>query len=261
MSQFTVLLAIISGCSPATSTQTGLETVTTTQASSTTTSTTTDSVLTTVSSTTSTTTDRLVPEVCEPLMDLESLPIEWMGQVQYTLGDEFFMELVDVELTTTELVAAGAGGVLWFDISAPENPSLTQRFSTPWTPAFHRVESLSDLYTAATVRNTMLAVINNGSKGQPFLVYEEALSGVEGLTHNNDTLYVSDRDQGLLVYDTSDLPNLTLLTVAEGLASPWELSEVMDGWMYAADNTFGDHRHVPLFGIASLRHAEYSDER
>lgn len=219
MNHYTVLIAMMWGCSSP--------------------GTTTDSAVTTDSSTAHTTTDLTVPEVCEPLPDLEPLPIELVGQVQYTLGDEFMMELVDVELTKTGLVAAGVGGVLWFDISTPEKPTLTQRFHAAGSESFHRVEVLTDSYTVAAMRNTKLVVIENSPKGDPISVYEERLSGVEGLTHNGDTLYVSDRELGLLVYDTAGLPNLALLTVVKGLVSPWELSDVMDGWMYAADNTLG----------------------
>lgn len=179
-----------------------------------------------------------LPASCAPPDELPTDPITDLGQVQYTVGDRFFMELVDLEIVGERVWAVGQGGLLDFDISDPDAPVLANQYSTFETSRFHRVEPLPEPYVAATVRDERVMVFDT-STSPPTVVWELGVPGAEGLASHEDLLYLTARDTGLMVFDIADPAAPDFLAIVPGLDKPWELSEVVDGWMYAADAALG----------------------
>lgn len=213
------------------------------------------------------------PTGCEPPEDLPADPIVMTGSVQYTVGDAFFMELVDLQLVDTTVYAVGPGGLMAFDVSDPAKPFLANHFMTEEHYKFHRVEPLDDGLVVATQRDEELVIVDMTTE-PPALLFEQRINGVEGIARAGDYILLTIRDHGVQAVDVSTPTTPRPEPTVPGLSAPWELSAVVDGWTYAADAALGlvpidatdpqalvVHEPIPMQGIlhvAADEHALYA---
>jgi hypothetical protein len=180
-----------------------------------------------------------LPASCTPASPLPPDAITPLGRLQYTLGDAFMMEIVDLQWDGGDTVlAVGQGGLLGFDVRDPWAPALSFQYTTPQHYRFHRVEPLSGAFVAVTMRDERLLIVDTAAS-PPAVVFEHRAQGVEGLALTGSTLLVTARDIGLLVFDVADPARAALVATVPGLSRPFELAPVVDGWTYAADAALG----------------------
>lgn len=176
---------------------------------------------------------------CTAPADLPGDPLQLDGQLKITQGgpNDFFVELVDLEIDGDTLYGVGQGGLIVYDISDPTHPTKRSVFPNEQAKdRFHRVESLGDGVVAVVHRDRGLRVL----RADDHTEYANITGrGMEGLARVGDYLYVSSRERGLLVYDLRDLTHIVEATVVPGLSNTWELAATSDGWLYAADNKLG----------------------
>ena len=176
---------------------------------------------------------------CEAPSGLPSDPLRLDGQLKITQSNpgDFFVELVDLELDGDTLYGVGQGGLIVYDVADPSNPVKRSVFPNEQAKdRFHRVEALGDGVVAVTHRERGLRILRASDHREYASIVG---SGMEGLARVGDRLYVSSREQGLLVYDLRDLEQVVQVTVVPGLSHTWELAATDDGWLYAADNQLG----------------------
>lgn len=182
---------------------------------------------------------------CDALDDLDDDPLWMTGQVrllQQNPGEDLLVELIDVALDGDRGYGAGQGGLQVYDISDRTSPSHTYTWPDNGFARFHRVITLSEGLVAVSNRDmgVWVADVSRESEGVELTMFNG--SGMEGLAWDgaSGTLYVTRRDVGLLVLDPDDdWSNLEVHDTVSGLSSPWSLTDIEDGWMYAADATRG----------------------
>ena len=181
---------------------------------------------------------------CDALADLGDDPLTMTGQVRLTQESpgDLLVELVDIALDGDRAYGGGQGGLQVYDISDSANPSHLYTWPEAGFTRFHRIIAMGNGLIAGSNRDmgVWLADLTSDEVGTELTMF--AGSGMEGLAWDDasGTLYVSRRDVGLLVLDpTEDYSDLQVRETVTGLTSPWSLSTIQDGWMYAADAAEG----------------------
>ncbi|MCB9766352.1 MAG: hypothetical protein H6739_41640 [Alphaproteobacteria bacterium] len=182
-----------------------------------------------------------LPDACEAPAPLPDDPLAIIGQLMLTQEQRggFFVELIDLEVDGDLVYAVGQGGLMIYDIADPAAPALIGRFAYGQEGRFHRVELLGGGLLALTHRDNALSIIDASDPTAPVSLIEVVEKGFEGLAALPGHVVVTMRDEGVRVYDLSDPSSPQRVGAAEGLSTPWDLTPVVDGWTYAADNTLG----------------------
>ncbi len=183
-----------------------------------------------------------LPDVCAAPDELPDDPITWVGGFLQTqeAQNTFFVELIDLEIDGDIVFGVGQGGVMSYDISDPSDPQLVGHESGPHA-RFHRVELLADGMLAVAHRDYGVSIVDATDPTDLSLELTLSVNGWEGMAREGDRLYVSSRTDGTIhVLDVS-VPTapVELGTSNKGLSSPWDLTPIVDGWTYAADNDLG----------------------
>jgi hypothetical protein len=115
----------------------------------------------------------------------------------------------------SKLFLGSMGGVFIFDISQPENPIQEGTFvhATACDPVI-----ADDSYAYVTLRegtscgptDNELQVINIKDLQSPSLIKSYAMTNPQGLTKDNNQLFICDGTDGLKMYDVSDPANAVL---------------------------------------------------
>ncbi|HJN76324.1 MAG TPA: hypothetical protein QGF58_20515 [Myxococcota bacterium] len=184
-----------------------------------------------------------LPASCEAPADLPDDPLVWMGydkKGKDEPGPARFAEWVDLDLDGDDAYAVGQGGLGIFDISDVSAPEFVTWFPEEDDHArYHRVEVLGDGILALSHRDTGLTVAIRDSAGTWQQHNPVLESGLEGLAWSDPILYTTVRGEGVRAYDFTDPENPELLTTVAGPETTWDLSEIIEGWTYAADNAGG----------------------
>lgn len=175
-----------------------------------------------------------LPTSCRARDDLRSDPLVEVDNISAATLDQLW-EFVDIEIADGIAYAVGQGGLAIIDAT----PGGAEFLSHELSGRYHRVEPIGNGAVAVSHRNTGLYVWDVSDPSSPVPIYALPGSGMEGLSHAEGRLYVTVRDEGVVVFDTSDPRALSEVGGATGLEAPWELSKVVDGWLYAADATLG----------------------
>lgn len=184
-----------------------------------------------------------LPATCEAPSDLPEDPLTLTGQEKKGQDNPQagrFAEWVDLELDGDAAYAVGQGGLGLFDISDVTAPSFIDWF--PAGDAFdrmHRVEVLDSDTLVVTNRENGMRITARDDEGDWQLISNVEGKGMEGIAWVDPWLYISVRGEGIRVYDLNDPENPSLETTVGGPNTTWDLSPVVDGWTYAADNAEG----------------------
>ncbi|MFN7146126.1 MAG: hypothetical protein ACK4YP_20310, partial [Myxococcota bacterium] len=177
-----------------------------------------------------------LPPGCEAPGALPADPLALVGQARTTQENVgYLVELVDVERLGDLVVGVGQGGFLVYDVSDPATPALVGRANGPGQDRFHRVENLDGRYVAASNREHGLAILDVADPTAPRLAWSRREADLEGLSAVGDTLFVTT-DDGVLALDVADPVAPVEIGAADGLGAPWELSDAVGDFVYAADN-------------------------
>lgn len=184
-----------------------------------------------------------LPGSCEAPGDLPDDPLQWVGYDKkgQDNGESRFMEFTDLLVDGDRIITVGQGGLLTYDISDPTAPEFLEWYpeSGEGGPRFHRLELLDDGLLATSTREQGLHILSDGGDGIWTEVSLTGHKGLEGLLWYEDLLYTTVRGEGLVVYELSDPADPSVVTTVAGPETAWMLSDEVDGWTYAADNSGG----------------------
>jgi hypothetical protein len=186
----------------------------------------------------------VLPDTCVAPSDLGQDPLIERGNVfkgEDTPSPEPFAEIVDLELLNANtLLGVGQGGLMTYDVSDPDNPGFYNFHPTDTQGRFHRVEPLDDGHIVVVHRDFTMEFLDMSDPANPDRFREEGVSGVEGLLWHDGVLWVTQRGEGIHVYERTGDRNYNRTDTIEGLATPWELSKpTTQEWSYVADSTLG----------------------
>jgi hypothetical protein len=188
-----------------------------------------------------------LPASCTAPTDLPADPVTEIGRCfkGQEKGATYFTELLDLEIDGDLVYGVGQGGLMIYDISEPAKVDVIGHLqgvtpeSNPGLYRYHRVELSGTGLAAVTHRGVGLGIVDVSDPTAPesliFIDYE----GLEGMAWHGDRLYVTVSGEGLRVVDVSDPAAPSSGSLIGGLQSPWDLTPVVDGWTYAADNALG----------------------
>lgn len=178
-----------------------------------------------------------LPATCAAPDELPPTPWERTGGVD-AWEEGVMMELVDLEVVDGQAWGVGQGGLWVLDVADPAHPT-TQGYSDPGYERYHRVETLGNGWVAATHRDQGFRVLHAADPSRQRVEYAEIADGMEGLHLAGDRLYLTSREEGLLVYDIRDPAHPERINAVSGLSLPWEVAGAGDGWAYVADTELG----------------------
>ena len=163
-----------------------------------------------------------------------------MGSSSHDGG--WFTEILDIAYlpNTAQVITAGQGGVVLFNVQVPSNPELNGFVTHDGTGGgrYYNVRPLDATLAWATHREFGLHVLNVGNPDQPTRITTVDAQGYEGLDVADGVLYVANTNGTVDLYDVQDPTDPQLLTQVTGLERPWDV-RVQDGHLYVADAVLG----------------------
>jgi hypothetical protein len=157
------------------------------------------------------------------------------------LQDQYFVELTDIELSTSgdHAYAVGQGGLTIMDISDPTTPSVlySGRGTNGTEMRFDHIEVGEDDTLYATGSFGM-SVFDASTPAAPEQLRRIDGSGMSGMAQLGSSLYLTTSAGELVVYDVTDPQNPKETSRVSGLSHPWRPA-VQGTHIYVSDNTAG----------------------
>ncbi len=179
---------------------------------------------------------------CEAPSDIGEDPLWMIGQVRLVQDEPGgpLVELLDIAIEGSRAYGVGQGGVQVYEIEDSSNPKHLYAWPPDGHGRFHRVLSLGSGVLALSHNGHGVVIADlSSSEGHELLrIGGKGLEGMAWLPEQR-VLLVTQRDIGLLVAQLGEEYTLSFTKVLPGLEAPWGLSELDDGWVYAADTTLG----------------------
>ena len=190
-------------------------------------------------------TDQPASDACRPPDEGPEDPLTDLGAYDNIASSGTMIEFIDVAIDADRslLWGAGQGGLMAFDISDEQSPTLVSMTPSDGYGRYHHVYPLpsSDsggglVYT--THRSHGLTVFDATESSRPQELSRLIEANLEGMTQVADSLYVAGRNGVLHRFDISNRRSPTRQNTLNGLGIPTDLSGGSEA-LYVADQEQG----------------------
>jgi hypothetical protein len=190
-----------------------------------------------------------LPANCDPPEARPDDPIAEIGEMDSlptgTEPPELLIELVEVviDVDNDTVLGVGQGGLLLYDVSTPEAPTLAGIYPDFGHGRYHRLHVFDADDPGAglvylTHRDHGLTVVDATDPSNIERLRIWGRPGLGGMAQLGDYLYATVHDGSLIVFDISDRVEFVERTTVEGLGNPWTVLATPSA-LYVADGSAG----------------------